>query len=632
MTESQAGFSMKDLIHHIADYTTDAIVVCEAEPIEEPGPRILYVNPAFTAMTGYSASEVLGRSPRFLQGDDTCVQTKQRIRHAFRRWQPVRAELLNFRKDGSRFWVDLSIVPVADVTGWFRYWVAVQRDISERRQFEESLKLQEQIMCALDDGILVINATQPSFPVEYINEQVEKITGYRKDEFLGRSARFLCGPDTDQVVIERLKEAIRSGSTVTTELLNYRKDGTSFLNLLTLSPMFNNEGRLIKFIGVFRDITEIHQRKQEMVIAQRVKAVGELAGGIAHDFNNLLTSILGSADLLSERLREDTELNLLAESIRNAAQRGASQVRRLMSLTRTPTLNQGAVNLTAITGQLSQLLKRSLRDNIVLKIDIDPQANWVNAEPVQLESALLNLVINAQDAMPQGGAITMVSKKMEREGHTWVCLTVSDGGCGMAPETLQCIFDPFFTTKEPGQGAGLGLAMVHSFVTQMGGAVHVSSELGKGTSLTLCLKPVDPDQLDRLNTDAVKAQAPDLSLDQERKVVLLVEDDPVVRITARAMLERLGHAVIESSDADQALEVLQSDLAIDLLFTDLLMPGGMNGRDLCLKAQELRPGLPQLQTSGWADATLEGKTPGKNAHFIGKPFTLNELSEAIGRV
>ena len=632
MTEFQAGFSLNDLIHHISDYTTDAIVVCEAEPLEDPGPRILYVNSAFTAMTGYSASEVLGRSPRFLQGDVTCTRTKQRIRDAFRRWQPVRAELLNFRKDGSRFWVDLSIVPVADVTGWFRYWVAVQRDVTERRQLIDSLQLQEQIMRALDDGIVVINATLPGSPVEYVNEQITKITGYRSDEFLGRSLSFLCGPGTDPVAFDTLREGIRSGRTVTTELLNYRKDGSNFLNMVTLSPMFDDDGCLIKVIGVFRDMTEIHQRKQQMVIAQRVKALGELAGGIAHDFNNLLTSILGAADLLSEQVQENAELSLLAESIRKAAQRGASQVHRLMSLTRTPTLSQGSVNLTTITGQLKQLLERSLRDNVTLNIDIDPQATWVDAEPAQLESALLNLVINAQDAMPQGGIITILSKNIEHEGQAWVCLTVADCGCGMAPETLQCIFDPFFTTKEPGRGAGLGLAMVHSFVAQMGGSVHVSSELGKGTSLSLCLKAADPDQLDRSKEGLLERQALSPPPPQEHKVILLVEDDPVVRITARAMLERLGHSVIESPDADQALKFLQSDLDIDLLFTDLLMPGGMNGRDLCLKAQELRPGLPQLQTSGWADSTLEGPMPEKNSHFISKPFTLNELSEAIARV
>ncbi len=630
MVPFETGFSLEELTQHIAEFTHDAIVVAEAEPFDDPGPRIVYVNPAFTVMTGYTADEVLGKTPRLLQGKDTSRQTKHQIRDAMARWQSVRAELLNYRKDGSTFWVELSIVPVADAKGWHRYWVAVQRDITERRQLDQKRQLQERIMQALDDGILVADATRPGMPIEYVNERAERITGYPRAEFIGRNCRFLQGPGTDPAAVTRLREGIALARTTTTEILNYRKDGSTFLNLVTLSPMFDEQGKLIKFIGVQRDVTALHEREQQMVIAQRVKAVGELAGGIAHDFNNLLTSIIGATDLLAERVRGDSELTLLAETIRSAAQRGGSQVRRLMSLTRTPLLNRSPVDLHAVVLQMRQLLSRSLRESIHLEINMAPDARWVDAESVQLESALLNLVINAQDAMPQGGTITISSSALVDDKQPWVCLSVVDSGAGMSEETLQRIFDPFFTTKEVGRGAGLGLPMVHAFVTQMGGKIQVSSGVGKGTNFTLWLLPATAPKDAAVLAPAGNGLA-NLVPRQVSKVVLLVEDDTVVRITARAMLERLGHQVIEAENADRALQVLQTDQPVDLLFTDLLMPGGMNGRDLCQFATALRPGLMRLQTSGWADSTLDAEHQ-TEVHFIAKPYTLQELANALHSV
>ncbi|MES2887976.1 MAG: PAS domain-containing protein [Pseudomonadota bacterium] len=636
-----AGFSLEELTQRLGDCTDDAIVVSEAEPVADPGPRIVYVNPAFTRMTGYSAEEVLGRSPRLLQGEGTSWQTRHRLRQAFNRWEAVRAELLNYRKDGSTFWVELNIVPVADDQGWYRYWVAVQRDVTERRLAEQQRQWQERLLHTLGDGILVADATQPGLPLEYVNDCALRITGYTRDDFLGRNCRFLQGPGSDPEAVRQLREGIQERRTVTTEILNYRKDGSTFLNLVTLSPMFGEHGELIKFIAVQRDITELRDREQQMVIAQRVKAVGELAGGIAHDFNNLLTSIMGASDLLAERVFHDPELAQLAASIRSAAQRGGAQVRRLMSLTRTPQLTRSAVDLQAVVNQLAQLLRRSLRENIHLHLEIDPAHAWVDAEPSQLESALLNLVLNAQDAMPRGGEVRIASTLRSEDGVAWVAISVVDQGSGMPPETVRRIFDPFFTTKEAGRGSGLGLAMVHAFVTQMGGRIGVQSKAGKGTRFTLCLRPAEPPRAASADGDDASreplfvegAGRPRSATGERPPVVLLVEDDAVVRITARAMLERLGYQVIEAQDGSQALDVLQTPAPVDLLFTDLLMPGGLNGRELCALAQAVRPGLRQLQTSGWADSILadvNGEAgPPDATHFINKPYTLQELARAV---
>jgi PAS domain S-box-containing protein len=494
------GLSLGDVLGRIADVAEDVILVSEVEPLDEPGPRIVYVNPAFTRMTGYTSEEVLGRTPRLLQGPGTCPEACARIRAALQQWQPIRIELLNYRKDGSEFWVELSITPVADDTGWFRYWVAVQRET-----------------------------------------------------------------------------------------------------------------------------TAAKLREREMVAAQRLKAVGEMTGGIAHDFNNLLTAISGAAELLAARVGHDAESTKLVDAIRAAAHGGTSQVRRLMSFSRTPLLARGPVNLHTVLEQLGLLLRRSLRDNITLEISHHPQARWVDAEAVQLEASLLNLVLNAQDAIGHAGRIAIGYRPLVRDGQDCVCLEVSDTGSGMDDATLARIFEPFFTTKDAGRGSGLGLAMVKSFITQLGGEVAVRSQSGHGTTFSLIL----PGALPALPV----ASAPGTSAAGRACRVLLVEDDEVVRMTTAAMLESLGHAVHECENADEALEVLDSSATFDVLFTDLLMPGSMGGHALAALSRRRWPAMRIIMASGWADSDLPELTrPDSSTPFVLKPYTRDDLAQAFARV
>ena len=492
--------TLTDLLGQIGEFTEDVIVITEAAPQDEPGPRIVYVNPAFTRMTGYTSQEVIGRTPRLLHGPNTCSEARKRMREALRQWQPIRIELLNCRKDGSEFWVDLSITPVADDQGWVRYWVAVQRET-----------------------------------------------------------------------------------------------------------------------------TAAKRRERDMVTAQRLKAVGEMTGGIAHDFNNLLTAISGAAELLAAKVGRDAESARLVDAIRAAAQGGASQVRRLMAFSRTPLLARGPVDLQTVLGQLELLLRRSLRDNVTLEIRHHPQSRWVDAEAVQLEASLLNLVLNAQDAIAQSGRIAIDHRPLVRDGRDWVCVEVSDTGSGMDAVTLAHIFEPFFTTKDAERGSGLGLAMVKSFITQLGGQVEVRSQLGQGTTFTLTL----PAALPALPV----ARTPGPSAPGRTARVLLVEDDEVVRMTTCAMLESLGHEVHECENADDALAVLGGVATFDVLFTDLLMPGSMGGHALASLAKTRWPAMHVIMASGWADSdppehlSADSRTP-----FVLKPYTRNDLAQAFARV
>jgi PAS domain S-box-containing protein len=621
------ALSLATLVQRLGDYTTDAIVITEAEPFSGTGPRIVYVNPAFTAMTGYRADEAIGQTPRMLQGPATPKAGKQRIAAALRAWKPVVAELLNYRKDGSTFWVELSIVPVADAAGWYRWWVAVQRDITARRAAEQERELHDRILASLGEGIIVSDALRPDQPIVYVNDTACQMTGYAREEFLGRNCRFLQGPGTDPEAVARMREAIAEARPITLEVLNYRRDGSTFTNLISITPMHDADGRPARFIGVQRDVTDLRARERQVAMAQRLTSAGELAGGIAHDFNNLLSSITGAAQLLEERLGAEgsPEAVELVRAISTSARRGAAQVRRLMALTRLPSLQRGPVDLGLIVRQLLQLTRRNLRENVQLTVDLAEDAHWIDAEPVQTESALLNLILNAQDAMPEGGIIRVWSRSVLDPDGAHVVVAVEDNGMGIDADTVERIFDPFFTTKAPGRGSGLGLSMTHSYMRQLGGKVLVSSRPGQGSRFELWFAAVMPPHAQPQGADTAAPRAEVTPLQ-----VLYVEDDPVLRLTGAAMLEHLGHRVTACANGLEAADVLGSDEPIDLLCTDLLMPGGIDGWELANRCARLRPGLAVVVASGWADTDLtkpEGRA--RDAVFLQKPYSLDDLQRAI---
>ena len=626
-TSTGPGLSLQQLLGRIGEHTDDVILITEAEPIDMPGPRILYVNAAFTRMTGYTSEEAIGLTPRMLQGPQTSPEACRRIRAALGAWQPIRIELLNYRKDGGEFWVELHITPVADDTGQYRYWVSVQRETNERRHFDEQRRLYELILANVNDGILVADALRPDCPIEFVNDGFTRMTGYAKADLLDVNCRVLQGPETDPLARQQLRRGIEQQVSVTVEILNYRKDGSAFWNLTTITPMRDAQGTVVKYVGVQRDLTVARLREREMVAAQRLKAVGEMTGGIAHDFNNLLTAINGAAELLAQRVPDDADSRSLVEAIRGAAQRGTSQVRRLLGFTRTPLLARGPMDLEPVVQQLQLMLRQSLRDNIALTVDLHPAARWIEAEPVQLEAALLNLVLNAQDAIEGAGTIGIASRAVAEAGRPMVVLEVSDTGAGMDAPTLARVFEPFFTTKAVGRGSGLGLAMVHAFATALGGRVAGSSEVGRGSVFSVTLPAAvqagpDPTKLD----DAPVVPCAPCN-------VLLVEDDDVVRITAIAMLQALGHRVQACADADAALALLDRDAGVEVLFTDLMMPGSMGGLELATVARERRPLLKVILTSGWADSDLPATLgSGKPDLFVLKPYSLADLSRAFASV
>jgi nitrogen-specific signal transduction histidine kinase len=392
--------------------------------------------------------------------------------------------------------------------------------------------------------------------------------------------------------------------------------------------------------SVFEINTDISKRVEveaQLRQAQRLEAVGQLTGGIAHDFNNLLTVILGNAELLLEFLRDDAQLRSYADMTRTAAERGAALTSRLLAFARRQALNPEVIDVNQMLGRMDELLRRTIGGNIEIKL-IRAAGLWGTlVDPAQLEAAVLNLCINARDAMPEGGLLTIETANVwldaeyrkthpEVEPGAYVMLAVSDTGTGIPADMLDRIFEPFFTTKEVGKGSGLGLSMVYGFVKQSGGHVRIYSEVDRGTTVRVYLRRSDQ-RLDDAPGDVLASETAGGS---ER--ILLVEDDELVRAHVYGQLELLGYRVTPVPDGRTALSVLRHE-RFDLLFTDVVMPGGMNGRELADQARTDHPGLRVLYTSGYTEnAIVHHGQLDASAQLLSKPYSRLELARKLRQV
>lgn len=405
---------------------------------------------------------------------------------------------------------------------------------------------------------------------------------------------------------------------------------------LQVVPLYpgRNEGVVVMHL----DITAHRHLQEQLRAAHRLEAVGQLTGGVAHDFNNLLTVVAGNAELLVERLSERPQELGLARMILEAAQRGSSLTQRLLAFSRRQALEARPVRLGELVRGMERLLRRAVGEDIELVLMAGDSQGHVLVDPAQMENALLNLCLNARDAMPEGGHVvvavhetnaapTDIDPLCRGEPGDYLCLQVVDSGPGIPAELLPKVVEPFFSTKPPGQGTGLGLSMVYGLVKQSGGYMDITSQDAKGTSVRICLP--------RLPDEVVAARVPPGEPVPPRghESILLVEDDPLVRDYAFAQLMSLGYHVVVTASGPEALAVLQGPENFDLLFTDVMMPGGMNGAQLAEAARALRPGLPVLYCSGYSEEALarDGRLP-EGVHVLAKPYRKQALAERIRHV
>ena len=499
---------------------------------------------------------------------------------------------------------------------------------AEQRKTEATLRLRDRALEAIGEGIMITDAAEFDNPVIYVNPAFEALTGYSKDEAAGRNARFLQGAETEKNTIRAIHSAVENEAAFRGSVLNYRKDGTPFWNSLNISPIRDPNGTTTHFVGILSDETERMQLASQLRQAQKMEALGHLTGGVAHDFNNLLAVILGNSEILFEEI-DDPELKETAELVMTTAEKGADLTQRLLAFGRRQALHPEPLDLGATIESLSDLLSRTLGNNV--KLETKSTADHpAHVDRGLFESAILNLALNARDAMPNGGLLTITTEVVycaDAAGGLlpgdYVHVTVKDTGEGMRQEVLDRAFDPFFTTKGVGKGSGMGLSMVYGFAKQSGGHVNIESKLGDGTSVHLYLQASREAEI----RPAVDLRAEAASTGGQERI-LLVEDEPQVRRFVSNQLAGLGYSVLEAEAGAAALEILHKEPNIDLLFTDLLMPGGMSGFDLVQRAREFLPDLKVLLTTGYA-AENDRMLADIKEQILKKPYKKQQLAQAL---
>jgi PAS domain S-box-containing protein len=472
-------------------------------------------------------------------------------------------------------------------------------------------------------------------PIAFANKAFLDLTGYEESEIIGRNCRFLQGPDTDRETVRELREAVEAKEAISTEILNYRRDGSSFWNAVFVAPVYDDDGTLIYFFASQLDVTRRRSSEQAFRQAQKMEAIGQLTAGLAHDFNNLLQVVTGNLDIVLGDDLNDAHRRLLSNAAR-AAERGARLTRQLLAFARKTRLEPRRINMNDLIHEFGDLIDNTVGAQIRLVTALERRLPAVQIDPTHLEMAVLNILINARDAMPGGGTVTIATELWKLNGNAaahglpegdYVVLSIRDEGHGMTPEVLQRATEPFFSTKGKDRGTGLGLAMVHGFVQQSLGRLEIESEPGQGTTMRLLFPVAPPEDLTPVVARPTSAKA--ISSDAGGRTILLVEDSDDVRALATEQLAAMGYGIVAAASGEEALKKLETGLKVDLLFTDIVMPGGMSGLDLADKFTQSHPDTPVLMTTGYNEDLVADIPRGTRLDVIGKPYRREELADRV---
>ncbi len=598
-------------------------------------------NPGAQRFKGYRASEILGKhfSCFYLEADREAGLPARALAIAATEGR-FEGQGWCQRKDGTRFWAHVIIDPIRHASGELIGFAKITRDLTERRAAENALKRREEQFRLLVQGVsdYAIYMLDPEGNVASWNSGAERIKGYSSQEIIGRHfSTFYTDEDRLGGLPERaLATASRDGR-FEKEGWRVRKDGSRFWASVVIDAIRDDFGEIIGFAKITRDITEkletqraLERTREELFQAQKMEAIGQLTGGIAHDFNNLLMAVLGSLEILKKRMPQDPALSPLVDNAMLGAQRGAALTQRMLAFSRRQELQVERIDVSDLLRGMMDMVSRSLGPIATLETEFPENLPMIATDPNQLETAVLNLVVNARDAMPGGGLIRIkASEEMVPDGSTlpaghYVRVAVADEGEGMDEETLKQAATPFFTTKGVGKGTGLGLSMVQGLAGQSGGRLVLKSRLGEGTTaelwfpVTRAEKPAEPP--DPPMPEPVTGLRP--------LRILAVDDDGLVLMNTALMLEDLGHTVFEATAGADALDILRRE-KVDLVISDHAMPR-MTGSQLAAAIRSEWPDMPIILATGFAEIP-EGADI-IDVPRLGKPFSQVQLAEAIGRV
>ncbi len=757
------------LLEAAVSRSNDLFLITDANLLDEPGPRIVYVNDAIMKLTGYSPEEVIGKSPRLFQGPATSRSELARIRAALESRAPISAELVNYAKDGSAYWVELDIAPIVDQDGRATHFVSVQRDITQRKAAQDALAISElrfrtvaqlsadivwdwelasNVIWQNEDGparyfkpedkpntpqswmerihpddservladlIAALRGGGDEWSAEYrlqradgsysqmvaraavirnhlgkavrivgsaedvtdqreledrvrhseesyrtlfqaapyaiivkdrethrliaVNDAAVNLYGWSREEMLTMTMSDFHAPDDLPALAVQQRSYSTSNTNLLDNLRHRRKDGT-FIDVEMAVRLLEYDGRPAT-LAVISDVSDRVRgeraraaAEEQLRASQRLDVVGKLTGGVAHDFNNILMVIMANVDAILDAPDVTPETRQSIERIGGAAERATQLTRQLLAFSRKQTLRPEKINLNDLVVATGSLLRRTLGEHIEINSLLAEELWQTNTDRGQVEAAVINLCLNARDAMPDGGRLFIKTSNVtldedyaalnpEARPGDYVALSVTDTGTGMTQEVLSRAFEPFFTTKEVGKGTGLGLSMVYGFAKQSKGHVAIYSEFGHGTVVTLYLPRAD-------RQDTEKPMIQDLHVPRGTERVLVVEDEDQVRAIVVGQLSSLGYRVIEASNGEVALEKLRADPAVDLLLTDVIMPGAVNGKALASEAARMHPDLRVLFMSGYSDdaiSTLGVLNPGVS--LLTKPFRKADLAIAV---
>ncbi len=593
--------------------------------------RLQYINPFGAAWFKASKENLIGKTmkeifPESYQKIKTNFQTILRTKESL-----FLEEELTF--PSGQVFLDTQITPMFDEKGEIYCFTGIARNITARKHSEARIKLQAEALEAASNGIAI---TDTHGTIQWVNAAFTRMTGYSFEEAVGKNPRILKSGEQSHKAYQELWATILSGSTWVGELINRRKDGSLYFEKQTITPVKNSSGEMTHFIAIKEDISADKKLEAQFRQAQKMEAVGRLAGGVAHDFNNLLTIILGRSDLLLEHLGPQDASRHGIEEIRQSGKRAASLTQQLLAFSRRQLFQIKITDLNEIVRGADRMLRRLVGEDVEVVTLFGENLKPVKVDSAQIEQVLMNLAVNARDAMPNGGKLFIETSRVEVDSKTaarypgfvpgeYLRLKVQDTGCGISPEVKAHLFEPFFTTKEQGKGTGLGLATIYGIVKQSKGFIYLESDNRKGSEFMIFLPPSEQ----KITPVENIQNFPDLPKGDEK--ILIAEDEELVRSLAVQVLARQGFHTLEAGNGLEALRVAQANQGepIQLLITDMVMPF-MGGHELAEKFSAAYPKAKIIFISGYTDHTAVQKWIDRGCHFLQKPYTHAELLIAVG--
>ena len=592
-------------------------------------------NPAAERLFGYATTEVVGRHISLIVPQDRAQETDDVLRRISRGERIASNETVRLRKDGTPVEVSLSISPIKSASGAIIGICKTARDMTESRKAQENLRESEQLARGIINSALdaFVQIDQKGV-IRYWNPQAASIFGWSREEALGKNVFELLGRP-DGPLKAALAAFLKSGGEQVQqprrEVLIRRRDGTEFTAELSIAALKTRDGFV--FNGFVRDLTDKIAAEERMRQAEKMEAVGQLTGGIAHDFNNILTVITGTIEILADAVKNEPQLAAITKMIDEAAERGAELTQHLLAFARKQPLDPREIDVNLLIVETTKLLQRTLGEHVEIESIFEDETCLAIVDPNQLVTAILNLALNARDAMPDGGKLVIETgtvfldetyAKLQgdvRPGR-YAMIAVSDTGTGIPSDIIDKVFNPFFTSKGPGKGTGLGLSMVYGFIKQSAGHIKIYSEEGHGTTVRMYLPPA---------TSATAAIEPALAakLEGGNETILVVEDDKLVRDYVLTQLHSLGYVTLDAANAAEALAITRADRPFDLLFTDVIMPG-MNGRQLAEEIHRLKPDVKVLFTSGYTEnAIIHHGRLDEGVLLLAKPYRKSDMAIMI---